>query len=123
MPQRGAGGRARSQDGAARLNVAIINRLRMGVDLNRLAAPQIGSSVGIELMEGLVIGQLLDGTSRDPDALIDGVLNDVARSGRSLLRDGKPLQNPGENRVLVGETVRSVLARRLPVLRSLGVID
>jgi hypothetical protein len=95
----------------------------MGVDLHRLAAPYIGSSVGIEVMEGLVIGQLLDGTSREPDALIDGVLNDVARSGRSLLRDGKPLQNAAENRVLVGETVRSVLARRLPVLRSLGVID
>ncbi len=123
MPQRAAGGRGKSPDGAARLNVAIINRLRMGVDLHRLAAPQIGSSVGIEVMEGLVIGQLLDGTSREPDALIDGVLNDVARSGRSLLRDGKPLQNPAENRVLVGETVRSVLARRLPVLRSLGVID
>lgn len=123
VPPRGSGGRAKTRDGAARLNVAIINRLRMGVDLHRLAAPQIGSSVGIEVMEGLVIGQLLDGTSRDPDALIDGVLNDVARSGRSLLRDGKPLQNPAENRVLVGETVRSVLARRLPVLRSLGVID
>jgi SAM-dependent methyltransferase len=122
-PQRGPGSRSKTRDGAARLNVAIINRLRMGVDLHRLAAPQIGSSVGIEVMEGLVIGQLLDGTSRDPDALIDGVLNDVARSGRSLLRDGKPLQNPAENRVLVGETVRSVLARRLPVLRSLGVID
>lgn len=120
-PQRGA--RSRTRDGAARLNVAIINRLRMGVDLHRLAAPVIGSSVGIEVMEGLVIGQLLDGTSREPDALIDGVLNDVVRSGRSLLRDGKPLQNPAENRVLVGETVRSVLARRLPVLRSLGVID
>ena len=67
----------------------------MGVDLHRLAAPLIGSSVAIEVMEGLVIGQLLDGTSRDPDALIDGVLNDVARSGRSLLRDGKPLHEPG----------------------------
>jgi SAM-dependent methyltransferase len=121
--QRGSGGREKTRDGAARLNVAIINRLRMGVDLHRLAAPHIGSSVGIEVMEGLVIGQLLDGASRDPDALIDGVLNDVARSGRSLLRDGKPLANPADNRVLVGETVRSVLARRLPVLRSLGVID
>jgi SAM-dependent methyltransferase len=123
VPQRGSAGRSKTRDGAARLNIAIINRLRMGVDLHRLAAPQIGSSVAIEVMEGLVIGQLLDGTSRDPDALIDGVLNDVVRSGRSLLRDGKPLQNPAENRVLVGETVRSVLARRLPVLRSLGVID
>jgi len=75
-PQRGSGARAKAPDGAARLNIAIINRLRMGVDLHRLAAPKIGSSVAIEVMEGLLIGQLLDGTSREPDALIDGVLNE-----------------------------------------------
>jgi hypothetical protein len=63
-PQRGSGARAKAPDGAARLNIAIINRLRMGVDLHRLAAPKIGSSVAIEVMEGLVIGQLLDGLTR-----------------------------------------------------------
>lgn len=112
-----------SRDSAARLNTAIVNRLRAGIDLHRIAAPLIGSSVAADIMEGLVIGQLLDGTSRDPEALIDGVLNDVTRSGRSLLRDGQPLRDPSDSRALVGETVRNVLARRLPLLRGMGVVD
>lgn len=116
-------GPSRSRESAARLNVAIVNRLRLGVDILRLAAPLIGSSIGIDVMEGLVIGQLLDGGSREPEALIDGVANDVVRSGRSLLRDGQPLQDPAETRVLVGESVRGVLARRLPLLRVMGVLD
>lgn len=112
-----------ARESAARLNSAIVDRLRMGVDLRRLAAPLIGSSIQIDLMEGLVIGQLLDGGSGDPEALIDGVLHDVTRSGRSLLRDGQPPRDAAEARMLVGETVRSVLARRLPLLRGLGVIE
>jgi len=112
-----------ARDSAMRLNMAIVNRLRFGVDLHRIAAPLIGSSLAIEVMEGLVIGRLLDGGSRDPEALIDGVMNDVARSGRSLLRDGQPLKDSAETRVLVGETVRNVLARRMPLLRAMGVLD
>jgi hypothetical protein len=95
----------------------------MGIDLHRLAAPAVGTSIQIEVIEGLVIGRLLDGGSLDPEALIDGVLNDVTRSGRSLLREGKPLSDPDETRVLVGETVLAVLARRLPLLRGMGVLD
>jgi SAM-dependent methyltransferase len=116
-------GQPGARDSAARLNAAIVNRLRVGIDLHRVAAPLIGSSLAIDVMEGLVIGRLLDGGSREPDALIDGVLNDVARSGRSLLRDGQPLREPAETRVLVGETVRNVLVRRLPLLRGMGVLD
>jgi hypothetical protein len=112
-----------ARDAAARLNGAIVQRLRTGIDLYRVAAPLIGSSVAADILEGLVIGQLLDGTSRDPEALIDGVLKDVTRSGRSLLRDGQPLRDPADSRVLVGETVRNVLARRLPLLRGMGVVD
>jgi SAM-dependent methyltransferase len=116
-------GQPASRDSCARLNAAIIGRLRMGIDLHRLAAPAVGTSIQIEVIEGLVIGRLLDGGSLDPEALIDGVLNDVTRSGRSLLREGKPLSDPDETRVLVGETVLAVLARRLPLLRGMGVLD
>jgi hypothetical protein len=100
----GRNGPVASRDSAARLNAAIVDRLRMGVELHRVAAPLIGSSLAIEVIEGLVIGRLLDGDSGDPEALIDGVLNDVTRSGRSLLRDGQPLREPAEARALVSET-------------------
>ena len=116
-------GQPQARDSSARLNAAIVDRLRVGIDLHRLAAPMVGSSLQIEVIEGLVIGRLLDGTAREPEALIDGVLNDVTQSGRSLLRNGRPISDPAETRVLVGETVRGVLARRLQLLRGMGVLD
>jgi hypothetical protein len=117
------GQRQRARDAAARLNGAIVGRLRLGVDVLRLAAPLTGSSIGIDVMEGLVVGRLLDGGSREPEALIDGVLNDVIGSGRALLRDGQPLDAPSEARTVVGEAVRGVLARRLQLLRGMGIVD
>ena len=68
----------------------------------------------MEIIDGLVIGQLLEGGSQDPEGLIDAVLNDVLQSGRRLLRDGQPLTEPSAARVLVADTVRTILARRFP---------
>ena len=104
------------------LNAAIIDRLRTGVDLPRLVSPVIGSGINIDVMEGLVIGQLLDGVAPEPDPLIDALLGDLARSGRTLRRDGQPLLDPVEGRVLLGQAVRGVLERRLPLLRVQGVL-
>ena len=106
-----------------RLNAAIVKRLRVGVDLTRLAAPLLGSGIMIDVMEGLVIGQLLDGALADPEALIDGLSRDLAQSGRTLRRDGQVLVDPVEGRVLMGNAVRGVLERRLPLLRVMGVVE
>jgi SAM-dependent methyltransferase len=116
------GTRPEVRESARRLNGAIVNRLRVGVDVRRLAAPLNGSFLDVDVIEALVIGRLLDGGSHDPEGLIDAVLNDVLRSGRSLLRDGQPLQEPGAARVLIGETVRVVLERRFQLLRDMGMI-
>jgi SAM-dependent methyltransferase len=113
----------RTRESSARLNVAIAERLRLGVDIPRIVAPFIGSSVAIDMMEGLVIAQLLDGDPDEVETLIDGVLSDLILSGRSMMRDGRPLTNPTESRALVGDMVRGVLARRLSLWRGLGVID
>lgn len=116
------GMQAQTRDAAARLNAAIVDRLRAGIDIRRLAAPLIGSYLEVDVIEGLVIGQLLEGGPRDAEALIQAVMSDVARSGRTLLRDGQPMQEPGSARILVAETVRAVLERRFQLLRDLGMI-
>jgi SAM-dependent methyltransferase len=116
------GGQPEARNAAARLNAAIVGRLRLGVDLQRFAAPVIGSSITAGVIEALAIGQLLEDGSRDPDALIDAVLTGVTRSGRSLMRDGQPIQEAAEARVLVAETVRGVLAQRFQLLRDMGMI-
>jgi SAM-dependent methyltransferase len=103
-------------------NAAVIDRLRIGVDLPRLVSPVIGSGINIDVMEGLALGQLLDGVAPEPEPLIDALLGDLARSGRTLRRDGQPLLDPVEGRVLLGQAVRGVLERRLPLLRIQGVL-
>jgi SAM-dependent methyltransferase len=114
---------SRARESAARLNAALVGRLRAGVDLTRFAAPLIGSSAPVDVMEGLLIGHLLDGHGPDAEALVEGMMNDLVRSGRSLLRDGKKLEDPAEARVMVGDSVRGLLGRRLAVLRTLGVVS
>jgi SAM-dependent methyltransferase len=116
------GGEPATRETARRLNAAIVDRLRVGVDLARLVAPLIGSGFAIEVMEGLVIGQLLDRASPEPDALIDGLARDLAQSGRTLRRDGQVLQDPVEARALLGNAVRGLLDRRLAWLRTMGVV-
>jgi SAM-dependent methyltransferase len=117
------GEQTHTRESTARLNATIVNRLRLGFDVPRIAASVIGSSIPIDPLEGLVIAQLLDNSSDEADTLIDGVLKDVILSGRSLMRDGKQLRDAGEVRALVSDTVRGVLARRVPLWRGLGVID
>jgi hypothetical protein len=107
---------------AAQLNSAIVDRLRLGVDLTRLAAPATGCPFVVEVMETLVIGQLLRGASPEPEVLIEGLTRDLAQSGRTLRKDGQVLLDPTEARTLLGNAVRGVLERRLPVLRALGVV-
>lgn len=122
LPVAPHGMQAKTRDAAARLNVAIVDRLRVGIDVRRFAAPLIGTYLEVDVIEGLVIGQLLEGGPRDPEGLIQAVMNDVARSGRTLLRDGQPMHEPGAARILVAETVRAVLERRFQLLRDLGMI-
>jgi hypothetical protein len=117
------GGEPATRESARRLNAAIVDRLRVGVDLARLVAPLIGSGFAIEVMEGLLIGQLLGGGSAEPEALIDGLSRDLAQSGRTLRRDGQVLTDPVEARALLGNAVRGLLDRRLAWLRAMGVVD
>ena len=116
------GGRAEARAATARLNGAIVDRIRMGVDLQRLAAPVIGSSVPVSVVEALVTGQLLEEPARSRAALTDEALNALSRSGRSLQKDGQTLTDPAAAHALVSEVVRAVVEERLPLLRVLGVV-
>jgi hypothetical protein len=117
-----AGAQRNARESAARLNTAIIGRLRAGTDLLRLAAPVTGSSVPVSVLEGLTIGRILEGTPPEAESLIEPVYDDLARSGRSLVRDGQPLGDSADARAMIGGSIRELLTRRLPLLRADGVI-
>ncbi len=90
------GGTAAGRDAARRLNQAIAQANADAADLPRLAAPAIGSAVGVDMLETMVVGELLAGRTADVDPLAAEVLAVLARSGRNVQRDGKPVTDPVE---------------------------
>ena len=113
---------AAARDATARLNAAIVERVRMGSDLQRLVAPLTGSGVVVSVLEGLAIGLLMADGALSREALIDGVLGELAASGRTLQKDGQALTDATAARALVGDVVRVVTEERLPLLRTMGVM-
>ncbi len=122
-PMLPAGVAASGRESARRLNQAIAQVNAAGSDLPRLAAPAIGSAVGTDMLETLVVGSLLAGRKADVASLSAEALAVLANSGRSVQRDGKPVTDAGEARQIVAEAIDRILKQRLPVLRKLGVLD
>jgi SAM-dependent methyltransferase len=109
-------------EAARRLNLAIVAANAVGADMPRLAAPAIGSAIGIDLLETLLVGELLGGRSHDVDALANVMVGTLARTGRSVQREGKPVTDPTETLRIVTEATRRSLETRLTILQGLGVL-
>ena len=116
------GNTAPARQAAQRLNLAIAAANGHGAELQRLAAPLIGSAVQVDLLETLMLGDLLSGNSDDTESLRASVLSGLLRSGRSMQRDGKPVTDPAEMQVMAGEVVQRFAERRMPVLRAMGML-
>jgi hypothetical protein len=105
-----------------RLNRAICAFNADGGDIPRLAAAAIGSEIGSDLLETLVVREQLDDRSLEIEGLADRVLAALTQAGRSIQREGKPVQDMVQARVMVRESIAIMLERRLPLLKRLGAI-
>jgi SAM-dependent methyltransferase len=121
-PMLPGGGTAAGLEASRRLNLAIAKANTSAADLPRAAAPAIGSAVGGDILETLLVGELLGGKPADVNALSSYLAAVLLRSGRSVQRDGKPVTDPAETQRVVTEAVVAMLEKRLPVLRRLGVL-
>ena len=117
------GGTTDGHEAARRLNLAIARANASAADLPRLAAPAIGSAIGMDILETLLVGELLAGKPADVGALSTELVGVLGRSGRSMQRDGKPITDQAETLRVVTEAVVGMLERRVPVLRRLGVLQ
>jgi SAM-dependent methyltransferase len=113
---------AAGRQAASRLNRVIAAENGHGAELPRLVAPLIGSTLQVDLLETLMVGDLLLGRPADTDSLVASVLSGLERSGRTIQREGKPVTDPAEMRTMAAEVVQRFLERRTPVLRTLGVL-
>ena len=120
LPEAGAAAR---HEAARRLNLAIAQTNANAGDLPRLAAPTIGSAIGADILETLLVGELLAGKPADVGSLVAQLVGSLGRSGRSVQRDGKPVGGAGETIQIVTEAVVGLLERRMPLLRRLGVLE
>lgn len=107
---------------ARALNQWIARANGNGADMPRLAAPAVGSMIPADLLETLVVGQLLDGAAADTASLAQRVVAQLKHAGRSLQRDGQPLEKPKEIDEHARKLVTDVLTGRGPLLRALGVL-
>ena len=116
------GGTTAGREASRRFNQAIARANGDAADMPRLITPAIGSAIGADVLETLLVGELLAGAESDADRLSDAVLVVLGRSGRQVQREGKPVTDPVEARPIVVDAVRNMLERRVPVLRNLGVL-
>jgi hypothetical protein len=122
-PMLPGGGITAMHEAARRLNLAIARANASGADLPRLVAPTIGSAIGADILETLLVGELMAGKPADVGALTAEVLTILGRGGRSVQRDGKPVTDQAEARAVVTDAVAGMLERRMPLLRALGVLE
>ena len=116
------GGTTAGHEAGRRLNATIARANANAADLPRLAAPAIGSAIGADILETMLVGELLAGKPADIGGLATALLGLLARSGRSVQRDGKAVSDPAETLRIVTEAVTNMLERRVPVLRRLGIL-
>ncbi|MEJ0017936.1 MAG: class I SAM-dependent methyltransferase [Acetobacteraceae bacterium] len=121
-PMLPGGGTAAGHEAARRLNLAIAQANANAADLPRLSAPAIGSAIGADILETMLVGELLAGKPAEVGPLASEILVLLGRSGRSVQRDGKPVTDPAETMRIVTEAVTGMLARRVPILRRLGIV-
>ncbi len=117
------GGTAAGHEAVRRLNLTITQANASGADLPGVAAPVIGSAVGGNILEALLVGELLAGKSADIGALATKLVAVLGRSGRSVQRDGEQVTDQAEALRIVTEAVATTLERQVPVQRRLGVLD
>lgn len=92
-----------------------------GGALGVLAAPLTGSGFSADYVETVMLPELIAGQDV-ADVLVDKVLAKLAATGRSVVREGKPVTDPALARTDMTATVNRLLTDRRPLYRRLGVM-
>jgi len=114
---------AAARQATQRLNRTIALENARGGELALLAAPLIGSALPADVLETLIVGDVIAGLPTDLPNLTRSLLSGLERSGRKVQRDGQPVSDPAEIRTVATDLVERFLNQRLPVLRTLGILD
>ncbi len=118
LPAQDEGKRAKS---AKAFNQVVLKKARDGADLQFLASPVLGSGVVVGRFQQLFLLALAAG-KKHPEEWADFAWEIVLEQGQLILKDGKTLDTPEDNLAELVSRATEFATKRLPVLRSLGLI-
>lgn len=94
-----------------RLNEVLIEENRRGGDHRSLVSPATGSTIESEYVEMLTLGATWAGLPREPDAIADHVLAELAAQRRLVREAGELLDDPTAARAVVRRRAADALGR------------
>ncbi len=104
-----------------RFNAYVLDKARGSEDISYLASPLTGGGVTTGRIHQLFLLAIAEG--KDTPALwADFVWQLLGGQGLRLLKDGKPLETPEENKAQLITEAREFAEKRLPILRSLQIL-
>jgi SAM-dependent methyltransferase len=106
----------------ARLNRQIALGNIRGGTTSFLAAPRLGTGLNIDPVEALVLEDMAAPEPLDIGAMTGRMLAILAKSGRSVVREGVVQSDPAAARASMMETVTRIVNDRVPVFRRLGIV-
>lgn len=107
--------------GAAALNRQIGLANAGGTNIAALVSPKLGTAIAADVVETLFLVPLAQGET-DPAALTAHVLASLAQAGRSVMKNGAVAADPDQAQAVMGATVARILAERVGLFRSLGIL-
>ena len=108
-------------EAARRLNRAFIRRNEQGGNFGQLVAPALAAAIGADLIDSFAVGMLLDGAEADESALTSRAVDTLRRTGRTLQREGKPIDDPEALSAAARAKIKAVLRNR-GVLERIGIL-
>jgi len=103
------------------LNTAIGALNALGGSLSVLASPVTGSGVSVDFAETMILPELMAGRT-DPGGIVEHILARLTATGRSVVKDGKPVTDAATARTEMAGTVNRLLSERMGLWKRLGLM-
>ena len=102
------------------LNAKLISISEYSTDINYLASPLIGGAVGVNRFQQLFLKSIKLGRKLTEEWAADA-WQTLNVQGQRLMKEGKTLENPGDNIAELQSLAKEFSAKRLPILKALRV--
>jgi SAM-dependent methyltransferase len=107
---------------AQRFNQWITERLKIGRVYHSIAAPVIGSGIGVNDFDLLALSAVFDGRGEDPVRVAEHALDIFKGLDRRPTEDGQPIDDDKKAINFLIKELQPILEKKLPLWRRLGVV-